>query len=210
MEISEAYSILGFENKIPTKDEIKVAYRELSKKYHPDKKGGSEYYQQLLNRAYECTNNKDKPKKENNAAVEKKLREIISLALVEDFKNFQNGNENLSKDTYLKCCHKQIELTEKNIYDSKKMFKSLKMFKEDCLKKYKKDFYVYDFINNDIKGFIKLIRKENQNRIILKKCEKLIKEKIIYEPKKQNNNMWELYNKDIVDSLSSVYRVGAF
>ena len=46
------YDILGV-NKNATQDDIKKAYRNLSKKYHPDKNGGDDSKFKEINEAYD-------------------------------------------------------------------------------------------------------------------------------------------------------------
>ena len=206
MQLDEAYSIFGFEDKIPTEKEIKTAYRELSKKYHPDKKGGSKYWQQLLNRAYERIKNKDKtPPNSKNNLVQQRLNDIINHAFSEDFKDFESNCSYNTKDIYMKHCHNQLELTEKEISNNKKILRKLKKFKKASLKKYKKEFGLFPILNNDIKTCINIIRVGNKTIRILKECETIIKSNIIYEPKKQgysNEDMIQLQQQGITDSLS--------
>ena len=55
------YSILGVDKGIP-QDDLKKTYKELSKKYHPDKKGGNEEKFKEISEAYDTL--KDKSKRE--------------------------------------------------------------------------------------------------------------------------------------------------
>lgn len=56
------YDILGVK-KTATQDEIKKAYRELCKKYHPDKNGGDDTKIKEVNEAYETLGDEEKRKK---------------------------------------------------------------------------------------------------------------------------------------------------
>ena len=55
------YDVLGVK-KTATQDEIKKAYRELCKKYHPDKNGGDDTKFKEINEAYETLGDEDKRK----------------------------------------------------------------------------------------------------------------------------------------------------
>ena len=59
------YDILGV-NKNATQDDIKKAYRNLSKKYHPDKTGGDDSKFKEINEAYDTLGNEDKRKEYDN------------------------------------------------------------------------------------------------------------------------------------------------
>ena len=53
------YKILGV-GKGASEDDIKVAYRKLAHRYHPDKKGGNEQMFKKINEAYQVLSNKEK------------------------------------------------------------------------------------------------------------------------------------------------------
>ena len=53
------YDVLGV-SKTATQNEIKKAYRELCKKYHPDKHGGDDTKIKEINEAYSVLSDKNK------------------------------------------------------------------------------------------------------------------------------------------------------
>ena len=59
------YDILGV-NKKATQDEIKKAYRNLSKKYHPDRNGGDDSKFKEINEAYDILGDEEKRKQYDN------------------------------------------------------------------------------------------------------------------------------------------------
>ena len=60
MVFKDYYKILGLESNKVTSDEIKIAYREMAKKYHPDMNVGSSQAEEIfkdVNEAYKTLSN---------------------------------------------------------------------------------------------------------------------------------------------------------
>jgi curved DNA-binding protein len=57
MVVKDYYKILGFENNKASIDEIKIAYRELAKKYHPDVNSNNKKAEERIKDIGEAYNN---------------------------------------------------------------------------------------------------------------------------------------------------------
>ena len=64
------YDVLGV-NKNASQEDIKKAYRNLSKKYHPDRNGGDETKFKEINEAYDTLGDETKDLKKHNDDLNK-------------------------------------------------------------------------------------------------------------------------------------------
>jgi curved DNA-binding protein CbpA len=89
------YEVFGLE-KTATKKEIIAKYRDLVKKYHPDKNPLNSKIFELIQRAWECLGN-DEKRKEYDGTIkeENKIRENNFIAMK---KKFEEYNELINKD----------------------------------------------------------------------------------------------------------------
>ena len=84
------YEILGINN-TATQEQIKVAYRKLAKKNHPDlfQENGSTDLMQKINEAYEILNNPKERKKYDLSIEPKENKEIFNTKIFDFIKNSQ-------------------------------------------------------------------------------------------------------------------------
>src|ERR1017187_1366997 len=112
------YKILGIERNA-SEEEIKSAYKELIKKYHPDKEGGDEEKAKEVNVAYEVLidkdkrNNYDSPPQPNFPFGEMNMNDI--------FFKFAFGGRGFENMTSIQQISKDITLTLKEVLFEKEI-----------------------------------------------------------------------------------------
>lgn len=128
MIFKDYYRILGLENNKISSDEIKVAFREQAKKYHPDVNVGnitSEERFKDINEAYRVLSDSSRKRKydrmwnthiakqRHKSGYEESKREKDSL--FSDFFNMFFGNEVIEKDDQKRRSTKKIAVKGENV-----------------------------------------------------------------------------------------------
>lgn len=181
------YSILGIlEN--ATSDEIKIAYRKLSKKLHPDVNGGDKFYEkhfQLLNEAYQVLNNKIERAKYDSSreniykkTIDEQEKIITNLKI-----DIELIKKNLSKEknSFNKIIERKNEeiqrLKSRNLHHSKNDVKIMKLFIVGLLIAF---VIIFSYNMNTNKSFA-----QNKTKMVqLKKDNKLLTNLIEYTREK--------------------------
>lgn len=103
------YDILGVP-KDATEDEIKKAYKEQSKKSHPDK-GGSDEKMAEVNRAYMVLRNKEKRERYDTTGeeTEDKFESKFASLLNEIFLQIIEGSENVDNWDLIECFQTNVD-----------------------------------------------------------------------------------------------------
>lgn len=94
MKYKNYYKILGLKNEKVSDEEIKIAYRHLAKKYHPDINGGSEEITEKfkeVNEAYHILGDEVSRKKYDRIYFAYKFRDGFSFDTTKNKVNSENG-----------------------------------------------------------------------------------------------------------------------
>ena len=93
MNFKDYYSILGLESNKATANEIKIAYREQAKKYHPDINGGNTDLEEKfkdINEAYKIlSDSKDRKKYDRSWYIYTERKKRVQSKKVEEKKTFK-------------------------------------------------------------------------------------------------------------------------
>ena len=207
MELKEAYRILGFDNVDVSNIEVKKAYRNLSKKVHPDKQDGSEYFQMLLNEAKDTILNKDKVENKINDKIMNVLIQFSNEVIQEELKSYTSYSS--GKNKFLELCHNKIEAVEEAVDINEKSLRKLEKAKDKFKTTYKKGFAIFIKLDNMIKECSLKIGNNKETLKILKEAEQVIMKNIIakeIEHKESFNNnskLSEMYEQSKIDFLNS-------
>lgn len=169
------YEILGLSSEC-SKEEIKKAFRELSKTHHPDKGGKEEDFKKIA-KAYEVLSDPKKREAYDNGgdyesieSVQDKARNLLfgfidaginSFGFVPDHSDLIGEIEGKINESYRKN-QNQLEQAKKDI-----------RFYEDTKKRVKKGDMILTFLDNQISGLNHRISSMEEHKEVLQLCLKL-------------------------------------
>lgn len=169
------YKTLGI-SKEATKDEIKKAFRELSKTHHPDKGGSEEEFKKIA-KAYEVLSDPEKRKAydsggdyESIETIQDKARHLLfgfidsginSFGFVPDHTDLISTIEAKINESYRKN-QNQLEQANKDI-----------RFYNDTKKRVKNGDMILSFLDSQIEGLKYNIKKIEEHKEVLHLCLKL-------------------------------------